>query len=134
MAKATAVVAAGMMSGGNFTCDRLLDRIGVGASLECRLLTLPGSCGAVSHFLADGVAYFPFGAHELVIELQVHPHARGDPEEATQAQVVFGSAAAFALFHLGEMGGGNSAAPGDLGLGQVRLLKCFTEGFGEEIE
>ena len=40
----------------------------------------------------------------------------------------------FSLFHLGQMGRGNPAAAGDLSLGQAGLLKCFAEGFGEEVE
>ena len=45
-----------------------------------------------------------------------------------------GGAAAFALFHLGEVGRGNAAAAGDLRLGQAGFLKRFAEGLGEEIE
>ena len=85
-------------------------------------------------FLADGFAFFAVGAHEFEVELEVDPHAGGDAEEGAQAQIVFGGAAAFALFHLGEMGRGDSAAAGDLGLGEVGFLKRFAEGFGEEVE
>ena len=75
-----------------------------------------------------------FGAHEFVVELEVHPDAGGDAEEGAEAQGVFGSTAAFALFHLSEVGRGDPAAAGDLRLGQVRFLKRFAEGPGEEVE
>ena len=86
------------------------------------------------HFLADGFAFFAVGAHEFVVELEVHPHAGGDAEEGTQAQIVFGGAAAFALFHLGEVGRGNAAAAGNFRLGEVGFPKRFAEGLGEEVE
>lgn len=86
------------------------------------------------HFLADGLAFFAVGAHEFVVELEVHPQAGGDAEEGAQAQIIFGGAAAFALFHLGEVGRGNAAAAGDLRLGQAGFLKRFAEGLGEEVE
>jgi hypothetical protein len=86
------------------------------------------------HFLADRIAFFAVGAHEFVVELEVHPHAGGDAEEGAEAQIVFGGAAAFALFHLGEVGRGNAAAAGDLRLGQVGFLKRFAESLGEEVE
>ena len=86
------------------------------------------------YFLADGFAFFAVGAHAFVVELEVHPHAGGDAEEAAQAQIVSGGAAAFTLFHLGKVGRGNATAAGDLRLGQVRLLKRFAEGLGEEVE
>jgi hypothetical protein len=85
-------------------------------------------------FLADGFAFFTIGAHEFVVELEIHPHAGGDAEEGAQAQIVFGGAAAFALFHLGEMGRGDSAAAGDLRLGEVGFLKRFAKGLSEEVE
>lgn len=85
-------------------------------------------------FFADGFAFIPVGAHEFVVELEIHPHAGVDAEEGAQAQIVFGGAAAFALFHLGEVGRGNAAAAGDFRLGQVGFLKRFAEGFGEEVE
>ena len=85
-------------------------------------------------FLADGFAFFAIGAHEFVVELEIHPHAWGDAKEDAQTKVVFGRAAAFALFHLGEMGRGDSAATGDLRLGQVGFLKRFAKGLSEEVE
>jgi predicted nucleic acid-binding protein len=39
------------------------------------------------------------GAHEFVVELELHPHAGVDAEEAAQAQIAFRGAAAFALLH-----------------------------------
>ena len=39
-------------------------------------------------FLADGFAFFAVGAHEFVVELEVHPHAGGDAEEGAEAQIV----------------------------------------------
>ena len=75
------------------------------------------SCGGGLNFLADGSSLFAFGTHEFVIELEIHPHAGGDSEEAAEAEVVFRGAAAFALLHLSEVRGGDSAAAGDLGLG-----------------
>jgi hypothetical protein len=69
------------------------------------------------HFLADGFAFFAVGAHEFVVELEVHPQAWGDGEEGAQAQIVFGGAAA-----------------GDLRLGEAGFLKRFAEGLGEEVE
>ncbi len=86
------------------------------------------------HFRADGFAFFAVGAHEFVVELEVHPDAGGDAEEGAQAQIVFGGAAAFTLFHLGEVGRGNAAATGDLRLGQAGFLQRFAEGLGEEVE
>ena len=50
-------------------------------------------------FLADGFTFLAVGAHEFEVELEVHPRAGGDAEEAAQAQIVFRSAAAFALLH-----------------------------------
>ena len=85
-------------------------------------------------FLADGFAFFAVGAHEFVIELEVHPQAGGDAEEGAEAKIVFGSAAAFALFHLGDVGCGDATAAGDLGLGQAGFLKRFAEGLSEEVE
>lgn len=85
-------------------------------------------------FFADGFALFSIGAHELVVELEVHPHARGHAEEAAQAQIVFRGAAAFSLFHLSQVGGGNSTTPGDLRLRQTGLLKRFAKSFCEEVE
>ena len=96
---------------------------------------IPGiSRRAGLHFLADGFASFAVGAHEFVVELKIHPHAGGDAEKCAEAQIVFGGAAAFALFHLGEVGRGNAAAAGDFRLGQVGFLKRFAEGLGEEVE
>jgi hypothetical protein len=46
----------------------------------------------------------------------------------------FGGAAAFALFHLGEMGRGNPTAAGDLRLGESGFLQRFAERLGEEVE
>jgi hypothetical protein len=40
------------------------------------------------HFLADGFAFFAVGAHEFVVELEVHPHAGAGTEEGAQAQIV----------------------------------------------
>lgn len=53
-----------------------------------------------------GFAFFAVCAHEFAVELEVHPHAGGDAEGGAQAQVVSRVAAAFALFHLGEVGTG----------------------------
>ena len=86
------------------------------------------------HFLADGFAFFTVGAHEFVVELEVHPHAGGDAEEAAQAQVVFGGAPTFALFHLCKVGRGNATAACDFRLGKAGFLKRFAEGLGEEVE
>ena len=86
------------------------------------------------HFLADSFAFFSIGAHEFVVELEIHPHAGGDAEEGAEAEVVLRGAAAFALFHLCKVGRGNSAAAGDLRLGQAGFLKRFAEGLGEEVE
>ena len=36
-------------------------------------------------FLADGFAFFAVGAHEFVVELEIHPDAGGDAEEGAQA-------------------------------------------------
>jgi hypothetical protein len=38
---------------------------------------------AVLGLLADGFAFFAIVADELVVELEVRPHARGDAEEGT---------------------------------------------------
>ena len=70
----------------------------------------------------------------LSVDLEVHPQAGGDAEEGAEAKVVFGGAAAFALFHLSEVRCGNAAAAGDFRLGQVRFLKRVAKGFGEEVE
>ena len=86
------------------------------------------------HFLADRFAYFAVGAYEFVVKLEVHPHAGGDGEEAAQAQIVFGGAAASTLFHLSKMGRGNAAAAGNLCLGQAGFLKRFAEGLCEEVK
>jgi hypothetical protein len=86
------------------------------------------------YFRADGFAFFAVGTHEFVVELKIHLHAGGNAEEAAQAQIVFGGAAAFTLFHLSEMGRGNTAAAGDLRLGQAGFLQRFAKGLGEEIE
>ena len=86
------------------------------------------------HFLADGFAFFAVGAHEFVVELEVHPHAGGDAKKALRRRSFFRGAAAFALFHLGEVGRGSAAAAGDLRLGQVRFLKRFAKGLSEEVE
>lgn len=75
-----------------------------------------------------GFALFAVRAHELVVELKIHPHPGGDAEESAQAEVILGSASALALFHLREMGRGNPVAAGDLGLGQAGFLKGFAEG------
>jgi len=110
-------------------------RSGVDIHLPASISTRNGvSCGGGLDFLADGSALFAFGTHEFVIELEVHPHARGDSEEVAEAEVVFGGAAALALLHLGEVGGGDSAAAGDLGLGQAGFPEGFAEGLGEEVE
>ena len=85
--------------------------------------------------LADALfTHLALGAHELVVELEVHPHAGGDAEEGAEAQVVFGRAAAFALFHLGQVRRGDAATAGDFGLGQIRFLQCFAERFSEKVE
>lgn len=65
------------------------------------------------HFLADGFAFFAIGAHEFVVELEIHSHAGGDAEEGAEAEVILMGAAAFALFHPGEVGRGNPAVAGD---------------------
>ena len=41
-------------------------------------------CGGLD-FLADGGALFALGTHEFVIELEIHPHARGDAEVIAEA-------------------------------------------------
>ena len=92
------------------------------------------SCGGGLDFLADGGTLFPFGTHEFVIELEIHPHARCDSEVIAEAEIVFGGAAALALFHLSEVGCRDSAAAGDLGLRQAGFLQGFPESLGEEVE
>ena len=92
------------------------------------------SCGGGLDFLADGGALFALGTHEFIIELEIHPHARGDAEIIAEAEVVFGGAATFPLLHLSEVGGRDSAAAGDLGLRQAGFLQGFAEGLGEEVE
>ena len=49
----------------------------------------------------DGWAFFAVAAHEFVVEWEVHLHAGGAAEVGAQAQIVFGGAAAYALFHFG---------------------------------
>ena len=44
------------------------------------------SCCGGLNFLADGLSLFAFGTHEFVIELEIHPHARGDSEEADMVE------------------------------------------------
>ena len=92
---------------------------------RCRIFDISGisRCSPGLHFLADGFALFAVGAHEFVVELEIHPHAGGDPKTA-----------AFALLHLGEVGRGNSAAAGDLRLRQAGFLVLSAEGLGEEVE
>jgi hypothetical protein len=112
-----------------------LDVFWVSVSVQVSPFNIPGiSRCAGLHFLADGLAFFAVGAHEFVVELEVHPHAGGDAKQGAETQVVFRGAAAFALFHLGEVGGGNAAAAGDLRLGQAGFLKRVAEGLGEEVE
>ena len=83
---------------------------------------------------AEGFAFFAVSAHEFVVELEVHLHAWGHAEEAAQAQIVFGGAAAFTLFDLVEMGRGNAAAASDFRLGQAGFLQRFADGLGEEVD
>jgi hypothetical protein len=56
------------------------------------------------------------------------------PKKVLRRRSYFRGAAAFALFHLGEVGCGNPTAAGDLRLGQAGFLQRFAEGFGEEVE
>jgi hypothetical protein len=43
-------------------------------------------------------AYHAVNPTSLAVELEIHQHAAGDAEEGAQAQTVFASAAAFAVF------------------------------------
>lgn len=92
------------------------------------------SRGGGLDFLADGCALFAFGTHELVVELEIHPHARCDSKELAEAEIVFRGAATLALFHLREVRGGDSAAAGNLGLGHAGFSERLAESLGEEVE
>ena len=115
--------------------NRVRYRISIFHALGGESFTAYGSsCGGGLDFLADGGTLFALGTHEFIIELEIHPHARGDAEVIAEAEVVFGGAAALALFHLSEVGCRDSAAAGDLGLRQAGFLQGFPESLGKEVE
>ncbi len=63
----------------NFAGDGVFFRLESG---QVTHFNIPGiSRRAGLHFLADGFAFFAVGAHEFVVELEVHPLAGGVAEK-----------------------------------------------------
>lgn len=73
------------------------------------------------------------GTLHFVVELEAHPEARSHRKEARQAEVIFGSAAALAAFHLREVRSGNAGGCGDILLAGGPLFKGFAEGLGKGV-
>ena len=88
-------------------------------------------CGM--HFCIDAFAEFEFDALHFVVELESHPKSLFHTKIAGQAEVVFRSATATAVLHLGEMGSEDAGGFRDVFLGGWPLIQCLAKSLGEGV-
>lgn len=86
------------------------------------------------HFASDEGAFACFGHTQIGGHLQAQPEALARREIARQAQIVFGRAAAFAVFHSAEVRRRDAGGLRDGFLAEGGFFEDFGQSLGEAVD